>query len=83
MARIAKIILIEGAQAVRLPGEYWFPGDEVRIARMGSSLLLSPIRREGAAPPDQKAIDAEVLRIFGQAPANDNELTTPAKASSE
>lgn len=33
------------SQAVRLPKEYRFPGDEVRIHREGDAVILEPVKR--------------------------------------
>ena len=38
----AKLFLNGNSQAVRLPKEYRFPGDEVVIKRMGNAVVLLP-----------------------------------------
>jgi virulence-associated protein VagC len=102
MAQIATAFWLAGAQAVRLPREFWFEGAELRIARLGPFVVLSPIPGPSVVPRDRlpargdldmPAPDvtfcgvlrpatparpetepmAEVRRLFGQAPANDNE----------
>jgi len=42
MASIAKLFRNGRSQAVRLPKEFRFEGDEVRIRRMGNGVLLEP-----------------------------------------
>jgi antitoxin VapB len=39
----AKLFWIGRSQAVRLPKEFRFEGDRVRIRRMGAGVLLEPI----------------------------------------
>ena len=41
--RTAKLFWLGRSQAVRLPREYCFPGDKVRIRRRGNSVILEPI----------------------------------------
>jgi antitoxin VapB len=43
MSQIAKLFLNGRSQAVRLPKEFRFPGDRVRIRKTGSGVLLQPI----------------------------------------
>lgn len=98
MAQIATAFWLAGSQAVRLPREFWFEGDQLRIERLGALIVLSPIAgpsvspldRPGPPPPDtsyagflegrptrhpsRAQSEAEVRRLFGQAPANDNAL---------
>ena len=46
MAKRARLIDNQGAQAVQLPDEYRFEGqDEVWVSRQGSRLILEPVRR--------------------------------------
>jgi antitoxin VapB len=40
---IAKLFVIDGDQAVRLPKEFWFDGDEVRVRRWGQGVVLEPL----------------------------------------
>jgi antitoxin VapB len=42
-ARTAKLFRNGRSQAVRLPREFRFEGDEVRIRRFGDGVLLEPI----------------------------------------
>ncbi|HEV3156903.1 MAG TPA: antitoxin [Candidatus Baltobacteraceae bacterium] len=39
----AKLFMNGGSQAVRLPQEYRFEGDRVRIRRVGRSVILEPV----------------------------------------
>jgi antitoxin VapB len=39
----AKLFMNGSSQAVRLPKAFRFPGDRVRISRIGSGVLLEPV----------------------------------------
>lgn len=39
----AKLFWNGRSQAVRLPKEFRFPGDRVRVSRMGAGVLLEPV----------------------------------------
>ena len=41
--RTAKLFWSGRSQAVRLPKEFRFPGDEVRIRRHGNAVILEPV----------------------------------------
>jgi antitoxin VapB len=41
--RVAKLFRSGGGQAIRLPKEFRFSGDRVRIRRMGKGVLLEPM----------------------------------------
>ena len=41
--RFAKLFKIGGSQAVRLPREFRFEGDKVRIRREGNKVILEPV----------------------------------------
>ncbi len=43
MARLAKLFQNGRSQAVRLPAEFRFPGEQVRIRRVGRGVLLEPL----------------------------------------
>ena len=43
MAKTAKLFPNGRSQAVRLPAEFRFPGDQVRIRRVGRGVLLEPL----------------------------------------
>jgi antitoxin VapB len=45
---IAKVFWSGRSQAVRLPKEFRFDGDEVHVRREGSSVILDPIEDEWA-----------------------------------
>lgn len=59
----AKIFRHGRSQAVRLPKEFRFAGSEVRVRRLGRSVLLEPIEREGQ---DVRAVFAEIDRLGGR-----------------
>lgn len=64
MTRIetAKLFKHGGSQAVRLPRSFRLPGREVRVRRLGRSVLLEPIER---SIEDIAAIFAEIDRLGG------------------
>lgn len=43
MAQFAKLFKNGSSQAVRLPREFRFEGDKVRIRRAGNSVILEPV----------------------------------------
>lgn len=43
MATIAKLFVNGGSQAVRLPKEFRFEGDEVLVRRLGQGVVLEPV----------------------------------------
>jgi antitoxin VapB len=51
--KTAKLFTSGGSQAVRLPREFRMPGNEVRISREGSRVVL-----EAVAPSGQSLVDA-------------------------
>jgi antitoxin VapB len=67
MGSTAKLFRNGRSQAVRLPKEFRFEGDEVRIRKMGESVILEPIVR--AVKADEwawldewrKRIDPEIV----------------------
>ncbi len=44
----AKLFKVGGSQAVRLPREFRFAGDRVRIRREGAAVILEPVARPAA-----------------------------------
>jgi hypothetical protein len=50
VAQIATAFWLAGSQAVRLPKEFWFDGDELRIERLGALIVLSPISGPSLSP---------------------------------
>ena len=59
---IAKIFKHGRSQAVRLPKEFRMPGKEVRVRRVGNSILLEPVER---SLEEIQAIFAEIDRLTG------------------
>jgi antitoxin VapB len=58
----AKLFKHGGSQAVRLPKDFRLPGNEVRVRRLGRSVLLEPMER---SREDIRAIFAEIDRLGG------------------
>jgi antitoxin VapB len=62
----ARVFWSGRSQAVRLPKEYRFEGDEVRIRRRGAAVILEPIPNDwrwldeltGGAPVDADFVEA-------------------------
>ena len=48
MTRTAKLFWSGRSQAVRLPKDFRMKGDEVRIRRQGSALILEPVASDWA-----------------------------------
>ncbi len=46
MGSKARLFTNGGSQAVRLPREFRFEGDEVTVRRLGRGVLLEPVERE-------------------------------------
>jgi virulence-associated protein VagC len=61
MANPARIVLDGDSQAVRLPKEFRFKGDCVRVRKIGDTVVLAPII------PDIKAWFAEAGRLAAEA----------------
>jgi antitoxin VapB len=49
MTQFAKLFQNGSSQAVRLPKEFRFKGDKVRIRRVGKSVLLEPLADDPGA----------------------------------
>jgi antitoxin VapB len=62
MQKIAKLFTNGRSQAVRLPKEFRFPGDRVRISKSENGVLLQPLVF------DTKAWFAELDRFNGEEP---------------
>ena len=45
MARRAKLVQVGDDQAVQLPKEFWFEGEEVLVSRQGNQVVLEPVQR--------------------------------------
>jgi antitoxin VapB len=72
---IAKIFQNGRSQAVRLPREFRFEGDRVRVRRVAQGVLLQPMF------PDTKSWFAELDRIASDKfmPGRRNQPTTPKR----
>lgn len=57
----AKLFWNGRSQAVRLPKEFRFEGDRVRISRVGKGILLEPIEPKEA--PTEESIEAWFARL--------------------
>ena len=53
----AKLFMHGRSQAVRLPKEYRFEGNEVLVSKVGNKVILEPLRKE---PIDVEALWAEL-----------------------
>ncbi|HWA63527.1 MAG TPA: AbrB/MazE/SpoVT family DNA-binding domain-containing protein [Caulobacteraceae bacterium] len=49
----AKLFKSGGSQAVRLPKDFRFPGDRVRIHREGERVILEPVESAGRPSVDE------------------------------
>ena len=58
----AKLFKHGRSQAVRLPKEFRLPGKEVRVRRIGRSVLLEPVERDGEMV---RAVFEEIDRLTG------------------
>jgi len=61
---IAKLFMHGRSQAVRLPKEFRLPGKEVRIRRIGRSVLLEPIQES----VDMATVWARIDALRGDEP---------------
>ena len=52
MTQIATAFWLAGSQAVRLPREFWFDGEALRIERLGALIVLSPMSPPSVAPQE-------------------------------
>jgi antitoxin VapB len=75
----AKIFRHGRSQAVRLPKEFRFSGTEVRVRRLGRSVLPEPIEREAR---DIRAVFAEIDRLGGREFLPEGRLKQPRPPSS-
>lgn len=48
MPAYGKLFMNGRSQAVRLPAEFRFQGDRVRVSRQGNAVLLEPVTSEAA-----------------------------------
>ncbi len=75
----AKVFWSGRSQAVRLPMEFRFQGQEVRIRKQGASVILEPIPRDwswldGLKPLDADAADAALEQAGEQSRPELDEL---------
>jgi len=70
MAKTAKLFMNGRSQAVRLPKEFRFEGEEVEIARdpVSGGVLLMPVRVERIADWDAFFAELDLLKNKGQIP---------------
>jgi antitoxin VapB len=72
--RIAKLFKNGRSQAVRLPREFRFQGDSVRVRRVASGVLLEPMysdAKEWFAAMDEFGTDPFPARVQPSAPKRD------------
>jgi antitoxin VapB len=62
MRTTAKVFMSGSSQAVRLPKAFRLAVDEVRVTRMGTGLLLTPVE------PDIRQVFAAIDRVGGEWP---------------
>jgi antitoxin VapB len=65
MAKIAKLFKNGNSQAVRLPKEFRFPGNHVRIRRVHGGILLEPVEwnvREWLAELDRTRLSEDFMK---------------------
>lgn len=75
MPKKAKLFQNGGSQAVRLPAEYRFEGDEVQVEKVGNTLVLRPVKsswKEFFANP-AKAPD-DFMEDRGDEPPQEREI---------
>lgn len=66
----AKVFWSGGSQAVRLPRDYQFTGEEVRIRRHGRAVILEPIAQDwGWLDQVVGPVDADFERAVREQPA--------------
>ena len=65
MAQIATAFWLAGCQALRLPQEFWFDGQELSIERYGAFIVLSPVSGPVAAAPEQPAMPPPGVTFAG------------------
>jgi hypothetical protein len=53
MGQIATAFWFGGSQVVRLPREFWFDGEELRIERLGALIVLSPMSGPSVMPRER------------------------------
>jgi antitoxin VapB len=58
----AKLFWIGRSQAVRLPKEFRFGGDRVRISRMGAGVLLEPVIDERKETAEELFVRIDAMK---------------------
>jgi len=64
--KTAKVFRSGNSQAVRIPKEFQFQGQEVEIRRRGDALVLRPLRRTWAALTSSLALFTEDFMAEGR-----------------
>jgi antitoxin VapB len=72
---IAKLFLNGRSQAVRLPREFRFEGDAVRVRRVGEGVMLEPV----IANPAEWFAELDRLRKGAFFPKDRNQPVTPRR----
>lgn len=62
MKTTAKLFMHGRSQAVRLPDEFRFEGEEVSISKVGDKVILEPVKK----PIDPKKVWAEIDALGGR-----------------
>ena len=62
MPQTAKLFKNGRSQAVRLPKEFRFEGDRVRVTRMGAGVLLEPVLQVMKESPEQLFARIDALK---------------------
>ena len=73
----AKLFMTGRSQAVRLPKEYRFKGDEVLIKRVGEAVVLLPRTRSWDALLEGLALFEPGFRLERRQPAKQQKRATP------
>ena len=79
MAELAKLFRNGGSQAVRLPREHRFPGDQVRITKVPGGVLLQPVYADADAW--FAAIDAAARLVEAGWPGHTASTAASARAA--
>ena len=79
---VAKLFMDGGDQAVDLPEEFRFEGTEVRISKVGDTVILEPLRPLTRPDAETAAIRAEIDTLQdGEEVLPDGGLDDPPPAS--
>lgn len=66
----AKVFWSGRSQAVRLPKEFRFETDEVRIRKHGNAVILEPIATDWSWLDNLEALDADVIQAVQEKQGN-------------